>query len=65
MTEASKSLVDPETFGGYKQRVLDRQIIKRSEEASDLTGTVTFLASDDSDFITGQAINVDGGGAHH
>jgi hypothetical protein len=27
--------------------------VERSEEASDLTGTVIFLASDDSDFITG------------
>ena len=65
MTEASKTLVDPETFAGFKQRVLERQIIKRSEEPSDLTGTVIFLASDDSDFITGQTINVDGGGTHH
>jgi 3-oxoacyl-[acyl-carrier protein] reductase len=65
MTEASKSLADPESVQTLKQRVLERQIIKRSEEASDLTGTVIFLASDESDFITGQTINVDGGGAHH
>jgi NAD(P)-dependent dehydrogenase (short-subunit alcohol dehydrogenase family) len=65
MTEASKTLVDPETFAGLKQQMLSRQIIKRSEEPSDLTGTVIFLASDDSDFITGQTINVDGGGTHH
>jgi NAD(P)-dependent dehydrogenase (short-subunit alcohol dehydrogenase family) len=30
MTEASKTLFDPETFAGVKQRVLDRQIIKRA-----------------------------------
>ena len=65
MTEASRTLMDPEGFAGFKQRVLERQIIKRSEEPSDLTGTVLFLASDDSDFITGQTINVDGGGSHH
>jgi len=65
LTEASKTLMDPEAFKGFRQRVLDRQIIKRSEEATDLTGTVLFLASDDSAFITGQTINVDGGGAHH
>ena len=55
----------PERFADFKQRVLERQIIKRSEEPSDLTGTVLFLASDESDFITGQTINVDGGGSHH
>jgi 3-oxoacyl-[acyl-carrier protein] reductase len=65
MTEASKTLVDPETFAGFKQRVLGKQIIKRSEEPSDLTGTVVFLASDDRNFITGQTINVDGGNAHY
>jgi NAD(P)-dependent dehydrogenase (short-subunit alcohol dehydrogenase family) len=27
----------------------------------DLVGTVIFLASDDSDFMTGQSISVDGG----
>ncbi|MGH7961506.1 MAG: SDR family NAD(P)-dependent oxidoreductase [Candidatus Binatia bacterium] len=65
MTEASKGLADPETFAGFKQQIVNMQIIKRSEEATDLTGTVVFLASDDSDFITGQTFNVDGGMAHH
>ncbi|MFB3886600.1 MAG: SDR family NAD(P)-dependent oxidoreductase [Thermodesulfobacteriota bacterium] len=34
---------------------------KREELPEDLTGTIVFLASDDSDFITGQTIVVDGG----
>jgi NAD(P)-dependent dehydrogenase (short-subunit alcohol dehydrogenase family) len=37
--------------------------IKRQETPEDLTGTIVFLCSDDSDFITGQAIIVDGGSA--
>lgn len=38
---------------------------KRTEVPEDLTGTAVFLASDDSDFITGQTIEVDGGGVFH
>jgi NAD(P)-dependent dehydrogenase (short-subunit alcohol dehydrogenase family) len=37
------------------------QSIKRSEEASDLVGAVSFLASDDAAFITGQTLYVNGG----
>jgi meso-butanediol dehydrogenase/(S,S)-butanediol dehydrogenase/diacetyl reductase len=33
----------------------------RPETVDDLTGLVTFMASADSDYMTGQAINVDGG----
>jgi len=39
--------------------------IKRSQMPEDLAGTVVFLASDDSEFITGQMIVVDGGSALH
>ena len=65
MTEASKSLLDPETFERYRRQSIKRQIIKRSEEPADVAGTVIFLASDASDFMTGQTLNVDGGRAHH
>ena len=37
------------------------QSLKRREEPDDLVGTAVFLASSDSDFITGQFIVVDGG----
>lgn len=37
--------------------------IKRPETPEDLTGTIVFLSSDDSDFVTGQTIIVDGGSA--
>jgi 3-oxoacyl-[acyl-carrier protein] reductase len=39
--------------------------LRRSQTPTDLVGTVLFLASPDSDFITGQTINVDGGLAYH
>jgi NAD(P)-dependent dehydrogenase (short-subunit alcohol dehydrogenase family) len=40
---------------------IEMQCIKRREEPSDLVGTAVFLASPDSDFITGHYIVVDGG----
>jgi NAD(P)-dependent dehydrogenase (short-subunit alcohol dehydrogenase family) len=65
MTEAAQGIADPETVSRLRAWVVDQQIIKRHEEPADLTGTVVFLASEDSDFITGQTINVNGGATHH
>jgi NAD(P)-dependent dehydrogenase (short-subunit alcohol dehydrogenase family) len=64
-TDAAQGLADPETVARIREWVLDQQIIKRNEEPTDLTGTVVFLASEDSDFISGQTINVNGGATHH
>ncbi|NMG17191.1 SDR family NAD(P)-dependent oxidoreductase [Aromatoleum bremense] len=41
------------------------QAIPRLQVPQDLTGTATFLASDDASFITGQTIAVDGGMVRH
>jgi NAD(P)-dependent dehydrogenase (short-subunit alcohol dehydrogenase family) len=45
--------------------VASGRCFKRDELPDDLTGTIIFLASDDSDFITGQTIVVDGGLVFH
>ena len=42
-----------------------KRCFKRPETPEDLTGTLVFLASDDSDFMTGQTLAVDGGAAMH
>jgi 3-oxoacyl-[acyl-carrier protein] reductase len=43
----------------------ERQSIPRRGYADDLTGTFIYLASDDSAFVTGQVVTVDGGWVHH
>ena len=44
-----------------KQFVWQQQAIKRLAEPQDIAGPVAFLASEESSFITGQALVVDGG----
>lgn len=47
------------------ERVTARQALKRRGYADDLAGAFVFLASDESSFVTGQVINVDGGWVHY
>jgi 3-oxoacyl-[acyl-carrier protein] reductase len=44
-----------------RDMALSMQVIKRLGQPDDIGGTVTFLASDDARWITGQVISVDGG----
>jgi NAD(P)-dependent dehydrogenase (short-subunit alcohol dehydrogenase family) len=45
----------------YNQHVLDHQSLKRRGANAELAAVVSFLAGDDSSFVTGQNINVNGG----
>ncbi len=45
----------------YEREVLAAQAIKRRGRAEDVAALVSFLSSEESSFITGQTINVDGG----
>lgn len=49
----------------FRKKDLHLRAIKRVEYPDDLVGTAIFLASPDSDFITGQTIVVDGGAVMH
>ncbi|TDA64099.1 MAG: 3-oxoacyl-ACP reductase FabG [Clostridia bacterium] len=59
MSEASKTMEGKPP--GFDEIVAAMQCFKRSQQPEDLVGTAIFLASEDSDFITGQFIAVDGG----
>lgn len=60
-TEIPRASVTPD----QARRIVDGQAIKRREVPGDLVGALVFLASHDSDFMTGQTVNVDGGAAFH
>src|SRR5205814_212285 len=51
----------PEPDNGRNQQVIPLRSLPRTESPQDLLGTISFLASPDSDFISGQTIVVDGG----
>jgi len=61
----SPGLTATETNSNYPEGYFETQAamrsIKRIQVPSDLTGAVTFLISDESGFITGQTLVVDGG----
>jgi len=58
-TEASRGLADVNKYDTSKTP------LRRLEKPEDLTGAALFLASSESDFITGQTLLVDGGRAMH
>lgn len=57
LTEVPRTTITPETVTNS----IANQSIKRSGQVDDLAKALAFLASDDSGFVTGQLLNVDGG----
>lgn len=57
----SEGVKQHKQLGAIKAPTLAMRSIQREMLPEDLFGTMLFLASEDSDFITGQSINVDGG----
>lgn len=61
-TDAEKIHPDPESYSHF---VLDHQAIKRRGTPRDFGNALLFLSSEESSFITGQTLNVDGGWVMH
>ncbi len=57
LTEATKSVVPEQIM----QAIVNNTALKRALQPEDLTGAAVFLASSDSDLMTGQVLVVDGG----
>ena len=60
MTEGTEEFFG-EKFEKAKAVIAANQLIPRNLESEDLTGTIIYLASDASQFVTGQTHMVDGG----
>jgi NAD(P)-dependent dehydrogenase (short-subunit alcohol dehydrogenase family) len=58
-TEASRSFADVTKYD------VSRTPLRRLEQPYDLIGAILFFTSDESDFITGQTLVVDGGRIMH
>ena len=61
LTLSETVLANPDIAAFQREAVLASRSLKREAVAEDLEGTVVFLASDDSAFMTGQTLVVDGG----
>jgi NAD(P)-dependent dehydrogenase (short-subunit alcohol dehydrogenase family) len=61
LTQTQGTRVISQTNEALFELTLNMQSIKRGEQPSDLVGAVSFLASQDAAFITGQTLYVNGG----
>ncbi len=59
LTDSSSNATN--TTGDYLHAIAQQRCLKRVEVPDDLVGALIFLCSKESDFITGQSLNCDGG----
>jgi NAD(P)-dependent dehydrogenase (short-subunit alcohol dehydrogenase family) len=64
-TLTDTNLANEEYLAATRQAVRDLRCLPRDAYPDDIVGAVTFLASDDAKFITGQILAVDGGAVYH
>lgn len=56
-----KAVHKPDAAAALRERIAGEQCLPRTQVPADLAGPIEFLSSADSDFVTGQVLNVDGG----
>lgn len=61
----SEGVKNHKQLGNAKAPTIAARVIKREMLPKDLLGTLYYLSSEDSDFMTGQSINVDGGALNY
>ena len=65
LTESEGVKEHAQLLGAAKAGTLAARVIKREMLPEDLLGVIYFLSCEDSDFITGQCVNVDGGALNY
>jgi NAD(P)-dependent dehydrogenase (short-subunit alcohol dehydrogenase family) len=65
LTLSANVSANPDWQGSVAAGIVASRSIKRDQVPDDLTGTLIYLASGESDFVTGQVIVVDGGSVTH
>jgi NAD(P)-dependent dehydrogenase (short-subunit alcohol dehydrogenase family) len=64
-TMSQGNLENPEFVAAQQAINRSSRAIPRDEYEADLVGSISFLASDDAAFVTGQILAVDGGSVYH
>ncbi len=65
LTVSANVAANPVWQGAVGAGIVASRAFKREQLPQDLTGTLVYLASADSDFVTGQVLVVDGGSVTH
>lgn len=65
LTASENTLANPAWQGAVSANNIASRAIKREVQPEDLCGTLVYLASEASDFVTGQVLVVDGGSVMH